>query len=159
MNVCEGNGRGGLAGTHLKVALSSLSEELQGRLRGQLVPAEELPPIMLAETALRMPAVRPSESDTLEFRLQAISDAIEHPKWSTARGQAVKAASRQYGKPERTLLRWIAAYESIRRRITSERRSGSGFAMLPTSAAMTRQTGIPCRTPKGRAMRRAFEGR
>lgn len=105
-------GRGGKAGGSFEVATSSLSEELQGCLRGQLTPATELPPIMLAATALPLPTVRPFESDTLEFRLQAISGALAHPKWSTARGAAVKAASQQYGKPERTLLRWIAAYES-----------------------------------------------
>lgn len=110
--VREGNGRGGRAGAHLKVSLSSLSEELQGRLRGQLAPTAELPPILLAETALPLPPALPSESETLEFRLHVISPAIAHPKWSSARGAAVKQACRQYGKPERTVLRWIAAYES-----------------------------------------------
>lgn len=96
------HGRGGRSGLSYQVSLSSLSEALQ---RPLMEPWETLP---LPVASDRRTA---SDQDLLiASRFEAIRDALDHPKGSKGRGEAMAAAAVRAGVSERTIERWIVSY-------------------------------------------------
>jgi hypothetical protein len=101
--------RGGRGGTHYRVAVDSLSEALQAAL-------------IALQQPIGSPSNRREDRPTVaRYREHLIGPALIHPKGSSERAAAVREIARTTrigpdGRPititERTIERWIAAYEA-----------------------------------------------
>ena len=101
-------GRGGRSGVVYMVALSSLPPALQAKWRarhGEPVAPEE------ADTSAAV-AARVGETETdWRRRFETIRPALSHAARSTERARAITTICDATGHPERTIRRWLAAYD------------------------------------------------
>lgn len=109
MIVRQVAGRGGKAGVRHLIALSSLSEALQNAFWDEAGCANRNVPAVLDAAPRPMPGK--SQFPRIERLLDAIGPALKHPRGSSERAAAIRAAVR----PDlalRTLQRFVTEYEA-----------------------------------------------
>ncbi|PAL22660.1 hypothetical protein [Sphingopyxis sp. GW247-27LB] len=95
--VRTAHGRGGASGSTYQVYLGDPSE------------ADETALIPISFTPA--PAAASNQAARIERRLMIISEAAKYPRGSAERAAELERASRQFGKPIRTLRTWLANAE------------------------------------------------
>ena len=105
LKVREVHGRGGRSGLSYEVSLRSLSEALGGALID--VSEQSYTPIPAAGV---WRATAPNQAATAAARWAVIEEAVQHAPGSAERRAAIKAAVER-GTPEKTVRRWIKAYQ------------------------------------------------